>query len=131
MLSNTPLRPLLLVVLPFVLGLTVVQPEGQPPPETASPEIADPAAVGEPVPARIELLPDVGGLSLDLILLGLLGLGYGAYRLRGETEPSAAPATPAPSPAAPAPTQASTRSSREDRPSAPGWDPTSRAPHGT
>jgi hypothetical protein len=35
-----------------------------------------------PMAADIGLLPTINGISLDLLLLGLLGMGYGTVRLR-------------------------------------------------
>jgi len=91
MLYTHPLRVALLVALPLVIGIMALQPEAAhaleaTPAATASQ--SETATIAEPVPARIELLPDLGGVSLDLILLGLLGLGYGAYQLHNRTASS-------------------------------------------
>lgn len=41
--------------------------------------------------AGIQLLPDVGGAPLDLIVLALIGMGYGIWRLREKPGALAAP----------------------------------------
>lgn len=43
--------------------------------------------------ARLGLLPDIHGVSTDLLLLALLGLGYGAVHL-GKTDPETAECGP-------------------------------------
>jgi hypothetical protein len=91
MLYSPPLRVALLVALPLVIGTTALKPEAthasEATPATAA-SSSETATIAEPVPARIELLPDLGGVSLDLVLLGLLGLGYGAYQLHDRTASS-------------------------------------------
>ena len=77
--SSGTITVLLLLSFGVLIAYAPLEAKQAPPQSPRSP------AIISPITSDIGLLPSIGGVSLDLLLLGLLGMGYGASQMRSRT----------------------------------------------